>query len=674
MRKTIEIFGITILFLAVIFTSLNISTPTKGNSVVWNVSLNVTETSEKSDYVEFGEASDAIDGPPVDSYDILKPPTPIQPYLRMYLNDNLPSPYDTLWKDFRLYPGGSKIWNLSIQWMPLDYTSSTIVTLSWDPNDYENSEYSLVTLCTETGTPLQNMLLNNSYSFTCPAMIPQNFKIICTRTNDQPETPSTPNGETYGFHGTSYTYSSSSIDPDGDDLYYRFDWGNNITSSWLGPYQSNELIQTSYIWEAPGTYPVKVKARDIHGKQGNWSASLLVEMMNRAPSQVISPSPENGALNVQINPSLTWIGADPDGDLVTADVYFGATNPPTKLIDNQSSSSFHPGTLLYQTIYYWNVISWDGFGGSASSPVWSFTTKPTDGGSSEPPNGNTNQTNHPPVADASLSEQTGSIGTLLVFNGSRSYDLDGYLTKWSWAFGDGTNGSGERAIHAYQTLGIYTVTLTVTDDARATGTDTISVEVGTANWPPTKPMINGTRTGAKNQPYTYSVYATDADNDFLQYSMSWGDGSQNTSTFLPNGTTWSLSHSWNAPGKYQVIAKETDNNTFSEQTTMEVFIDVSFINSLGFLFDTNNDGQVDSFYINDTGIITSVQRLNDGGYYLDTDNDGKWNYLYNPSSGSLTPLSTGITTIENQWFFILIIAIAIIMIACIVYLYKKNYF
>ena len=91
----------------------------------------------------------------------------------------------------------------------------------------------------------------------------------------------------------------------------------------------------------------------------------------------------------------------------------------------------------------------------------------------------------------------GSLVPYLVFNGSRSYDTDGYLTKWSWEFGDGTNGTGERTIHAYQALGIYMVTLTVTDDTGATGTDTISVEVGTANWPPTKPVINGTRTRDK---------------------------------------------------------------------------------------------------------------------------------------------------------------------------------
>ncbi len=107
---------------------------------------------------------------------------------------------------------------------------------------------------------------------------------------------------------------------------------------------------------------------------------------------------------------------------------------------------------------------------------------------------------------------------------------------------------------------------------------------------------------------------------------------------------------------------------------MDVFIDVSFITTLGFLFDTDNDGLFDSFYINSTGGITSVQRTRDGSYYLDTDDDGKWNYLYNPNNGSLTALHSNVTTIENPWFFIIIITVAVLIIACIVYLYKKKYF
>jgi type IV secretory pathway TrbL component len=101
---------------------------------------------------------------------------------------------------------------------------------------------------------------------------------------------------------------------------------------------------------------------------------------------------------------------------------------------------------------------------------------------------------------------------------------------------------------------------------------------------------------------------------------------------------------------------------------------VFFIGTLGFLFDANNDGSYDSFYINATSMITSAQILTNGSYLLDTDNDGKWNYLYNPTTGSFGAIETGITTIENQWFYVIIMVIAFLVIACIVYLYKKNYF
>jgi chitodextrinase len=673
MRKTLFVLGIIFFNISTIVTPYYSTIRAEDTAISWECILYCNETSGRIDSVTIGEALDANDGSPADDFDVVKPPTPITPYVRAYLSDNLQSPYNTLWKDFRQYPDTNKVWNLSIQWAPTDSVSNSDITLSWNPTLIDGSEYTTINLCSNTGAPLKNMYTENGYTFSCPAYAPQSFKIIGQRDNTPPGTPTIPFGETLGYHGTPYTYTTSSTDPDNDNVYYQFDWGDGTMSSWLGPYLSEQTVQTSYSWRTPGLYHVKAHSKDIYGQQSTWSSTLSVEMTNRAPSQPTNPSPQNGALNIQINPILTWTGTDIDGDLVSYSVYFGTTNPPEKLVDYQSSSSFHPPPLLYQTTYYWKIISWDGFDSNTNSPVWSFTTR-MNNGFPEPPDNDTNMTNQLPVADASLSEKTGFVGALLVFNGSRSYDRDGYLTKWSWDFGDGTNGTGERTMHFYQALGIYTVILTVTDDSGSTATNTISVEIGTANWPPTKPVVNGTRTGTKNHPYIYSMYSIDADNDFVQYSVNWGDGKQNISRFLPNGTTWSMAHSWNTPGKYQIITKTTDNKTFSEQTTIDVFIDVSFITSLGFLFDADNNGQVDSFYNNNTGIITSVQRTDGGSYYLDTDDDGKWNYLYNPSNGSVTPLSSNVSTIENPWIFILIIAVAILIIGCIVYLYKKNYF
>lgn len=674
MKNRIGVLIVCIFFCSILTTCSHSAIKAQETNIIWDCSIQIFESGGKQDNVVFGEASDARDGSPADSYDVVKPPTPITPYVKATFNDNLPVPYDILWKDYRQYPDASKIWNLTIQWVPSSGSSSTIVTLSWMTSDLNESEYTSFILCTDTGAVLTDMLISDTYTFTCAAYLPQNLKIRCERLNNPPGTPSLPNGESRGYHGTSYVYSTSSTDPDNDDLFYQFDWGDGMMSNWFGPHHSGTTIQASYTWEVPGSFAVKARARDASGEQSSWSTAFIVEMMNRMPFLPVNSFPGTAAVNVQRNPTLRWIGGDPDGDLVTFDVFFGIQNPPPKVISNQSSVSFTPGVLLHQTTYYWRIIAWDEFGGSINGPVWSFTTIASDNGSSEPPVGDMNQTNTLPIADASGSEQRGFVGSLLVFNGSGSYDPDGYLSRWVWDFGDGMNGTGEVTFHRYQSLGLYTVALTVTDDKGATGTDTIIVEIGIANRPASTPIINGTYRGTKNTPYVYTVSSTDPENDFLRYSITWGDGTQNTSRLLPNNTSYICAHSWAAAGKYIVTATASDNITYSEECTWEVFIDVFFVRTLGFLFDTNNDEVYDSFYINATGGITDIQRLENGSFLLDTTDDGKWDYLFDPLTGSLEALSTGTIRIENQWLFIGIIVIAFIIIACIVFLYKRNYF
>jgi fructan beta-fructosidase len=63
------------------------------------------------------------------------------------------------------------------------------------------------------------------------------------------------------------------------------------------------------------------------------------------------------------------------------------------------------------------------------------------------------------------------------FDGSGSSDSDGSISSWVWDFGDGTTGNGEFVSHAYSVSGNYTVTLTVTDDKGATGSDSHVVSV-----------------------------------------------------------------------------------------------------------------------------------------------------------------------------------------------------
>jgi len=93
--------------------------------------------------------------------------------------------------------------------------------------------------------------------------------------NRPPNTPSRPSGPTSGYTGSSYTYSTSATDPDGDDLYYIFSWGDGSTKT-IGPCPSGATVFASHTWSSAGTYYVKVRAKDINGLLSDWSQSLMV--------------------------------------------------------------------------------------------------------------------------------------------------------------------------------------------------------------------------------------------------------------------------------------------------------------------------------------------------------------------------------------------------------------
>ncbi len=56
------------------------------------------------------------------------------------------------------------------------------------------------------------------------------------------------------------------------------------------------------------------------------------------------------------------------------------------------------------------------------------------------------------------------------FDGSTSRDVDGTVVKHVWTFGDGSSAEGPFVNHTYVTPGLYSTTLTVTDNEGATGT------------------------------------------------------------------------------------------------------------------------------------------------------------------------------------------------------------
>jgi hypothetical protein len=71
--------------------------------------------------------------------------------------------------------------------------------------------------------------------------------------------------------GISLNYSAVSPDPEGDDVYYQWDWGDGNISDWLGPSAFGEHAKATYQWVQDGDYEIKVRAKDTHGKESGWS-------------------------------------------------------------------------------------------------------------------------------------------------------------------------------------------------------------------------------------------------------------------------------------------------------------------------------------------------------------------------------------------------------------------
>lgn len=149
----------------------------------WNITLKIREINGKGNTVVFGEEINASDDR--DSYDIPAPPSPPSlPALSVWFETSFPVPYDKLIKEFRFLSFVDVSWNLSILWIPAPgNTTSTNITLSWDPSQILKNPEKILFLC-ENNTMLLNMLTASSYSYTTNRTV-HRFQIICrTQSSD----------------------------------------------------------------------------------------------------------------------------------------------------------------------------------------------------------------------------------------------------------------------------------------------------------------------------------------------------------------------------------------------------------------------------------------------------------------------------------------------------------
>jgi predicted secreted protein len=101
---------------------------------------------------------------------------------------------------------------------------------------------------------------------------------VSQRNGTLPPLKPTINGPTTGTVNNEYPYTSSTTDPEGNQVFYWFDWADGTNSGWLGPYNSGEECNAFHTWTSKGNYEIKVKAKDIYGAESNWSDPLPITM------------------------------------------------------------------------------------------------------------------------------------------------------------------------------------------------------------------------------------------------------------------------------------------------------------------------------------------------------------------------------------------------------------
>jgi hypothetical protein len=121
---------------------------------------------------------------------------------------------------------------------------------------------------------------------------------------------------------------------------------------------------------------IQVTMSILNSNDGFADETVMARIVpNNPPNEPSNPSPVEGGKDIDINSDLSWTCTDPDGGLIKYDIYLGNSNPPKQIIYNQTKKDYDPGTMSYNTTYYWKIVAWDNYGASTSGPIWSFTTK-----------------------------------------------------------------------------------------------------------------------------------------------------------------------------------------------------------------------------------------------------------------------------------------------------------
>lgn len=89
------------------------------------------------------------------------------------------------------------------------------------------------------------------------------------------------------------------------------------------------------------------------------------------PAEAVNPARGADVTNSGGSINLQWNGTDIDDDIVSYEVFFGTSTPPTESLGTTTEDNMD-ATVTVETIYYWAVIISDAHGNTSQSEVFEF--------------------------------------------------------------------------------------------------------------------------------------------------------------------------------------------------------------------------------------------------------------------------------------------------------------
>ncbi len=260
---------------------------------------------------------------------------------------------------------------------------------------------------------------------------------------------------------------------------YTFGW--NFGDSSIGAGSS-----ANHVYSAGGTYSVTLVVTDANGATAGATQQVVIQQLTARFTESATTVPTLTTINFDASSSFStgiitsysWDFGDSDtGSGVTISHSYSAAGSYVVTLVVRDNNGLVDSATALKTI-------------TDRAPNAAFTFSPTS-----------------PITGQSVS-----------FDASSSSDSDGFISNYLWNFGDTTTGSGVSTSHVYPSPGIFTISLTVTDNSGSTGTaSAIIIVISPAG-------AHAALTHWSAKPFVqHEILSRDPTNSFLAYAVNDGN-------------------------------------------------------------------------------------------------------------------------------------------------------